>query len=109
MSRHIYRTKNSSSLVVTVTIGWDYNLQTYFMDVLDQEFNSVYDSLFDDTIDLGVNPGLEYFQQKIVDMGITVPSQMIEALTQEMADNINSNKMKCWNDEKDLHFFKTQH
>lgn len=97
MSQHLFSTHYDGKPVV-VLMGWDRPLQGFFL-VIEEEVDDddkadeyVYTNMEDPALFpwMGVPPTLDPFLAKLQELGITVPSRMIEEIRSDAARNVGN-------------------
>ena len=92
---------------ISVLMGWDRPLQGFFMviefddagDEDDEEAWLLYSNLNDsDLTPTGMSRSCGYFQEKLAVLGVSVPTQMIEAIERDGQDNTGNKEV--WYDHK---------
>lgn len=91
MTQHYYPTEHQGK-AVTVLMGWDRRLQGYFMVIEDDDATDdsyVYSNLDDAELAAyaGLPPTLDPFIAKLAELGLTVPSHILEAVRCDGAEN----------------------
>ena len=103
MSQHHLETTRRGE-PITVTLGWDRPLQGYFMLIESDEADVYIYSNFED-LDLVVHGGfassLEYFINKMRELGVTVPARMLTEVAADGELNVG-NREVAYNAEGDI-------
>lgn len=92
---------------VTVMMGWDAPLKGHFLvveDPADTESDEyVYSNLDDKQLAAwnGLPPDLDYFVQKLRELGIVVPAKMIEEVRADKLGNVR-NRHVVYNDQGEI-------
>jgi NADPH-dependent 2,4-dienoyl-CoA reductase/sulfur reductase-like enzyme len=94
MSQHLFSTHCNGKPVV-VLMGWDRPLQGFFLVVEEDDEKSdgyVYTNMDDPALApwMGLPPTIDPFLAKLQELGITVPSCMVEEIRSDAARNVGN-------------------
>ena len=94
MSQHIFNTSHEGQ-PVTIMMGWDRPLQGYFLVVMtDDEAQEryIYSNLKDPVLTgcNGLPESIEYFCEKLTELGIEVPAEMLEGVEMDGIFNVGN-------------------
>lgn len=100
MSQHYCETRSSvSGEKVCVLMGWDRMLSNFFLVIEkgapeDNESDFIYSS---DRDPGPLSKPMTYYQEKLADLGISVPSLMVEEIIRDQAHSVG-NRQVNWNE-----------
>lgn len=89
MSQHYYRSSHQGQLI-TILMGWDRPLQGFFMVIELAEKEGYFYTNLDDPALLpfnGLPDSLDHFQEKLNELGLSVPTRMIQEIQEDAAMN----------------------
>ena len=98
MSHHIFQTALNGR-PVTVDLGWDRPLQYVFMIVSSQDLKDhpdddsspyLYSNLNDERLPIQGTQSVEYFQDKLIELGISVPSIMLKSVQDDQDQDLGN-------------------
>ena len=98
MSHHIFQTALNGR-PVTVDLGWDRPLQYVFMTVSSQDLKDhpdddsspyLYSTLDDETLPIQGTQSVEYFQDRLTELGISVPSIMLQSVQDDQNQDVGN-------------------
>lgn len=92
MSQHCYHSTYQGQ-PITILMGWDRPLQGFFMVIHEEEKEDyVYTNLEDPTLfSFGGFPhSLDHFQQKLIELRLSVPAQMIQEIKKDAVANMGN-------------------
>lgn len=96
MSQHQYSTRDENGVSITVIMGYDRPLDHYFLLV---EVDGLDDPIYCNLYDTGpFNRPLEYYRDKLDELGLSIPSGMFAAVERDRRENIG-NKRVIWSDD----------
>ena len=95
MSRHRYRPTLPDGTPVTVTAGWDFPPQRYYLDIegpgddprLDEDAGYVYSNLHDPK---APHDGGSYVEARLAEHGVAIPPPMARAILADRAEPIRN-------------------
>lgn len=94
MSQHHFKTTNPDGLLVTITLGWDRPLHRFFL-VVEVEGSDggedemyLYSNLNDPVTWLEGGVTLDYYGDKLIELGIQVPESMFREAARDKAENV---------------------
>jgi hypothetical protein len=98
MSHHIFQTALNGR-PVTVDLGWDRPLQYVFMTVSSQDLKDhpdddsspyLYSNLDDENLPIQGTQSVEYFQDRLTELGISVPSIMFQSVQDDQNQDVGN-------------------
>ena len=98
MSHHIFQTALNGR-PVTVDLGWDRPLQYVFMTVSSQDSKTspdedsspyLYSNLDDENLPFQGTQSVEYFQHRLTELGISVPSIMLKSVQDDQDQDVGN-------------------
>ena len=98
MSHHIFQTELNGR-PVTVDLGWDRPLQYVFMTVSSQDPKDppdddsspyLYSNLDDENLPIHGTQSVEYFQDRLTQLGISVPSIMLQSVLDDQNQDVGN-------------------
>lgn len=98
MSHHIFQTALNGR-PVTVDLGWDRPLQYVFMTVSSQDLKDhpddnsspyLYSNLDDENLPIQGTQSVEYFQHRLTELGISVPSIMLKSVQDDQDQDVGN-------------------
>lgn len=100
MSQHYFQTFDLQGVSVLVLAGWDRPLGQFFLVVEDADNKEddaapIYSNLEDPNVGAKKMVGLDYFRQKLKELHINVPGEMLEAVEQDRINNAG-NRVIDW-------------
>lgn len=97
MSQHYLKARTNEGIEVLVTTGWDRPLGYFFLVVepLDGDHEPLYSNLYDPIGGFNQRDNFDYYQNKLKDMGIELPVEMVTDLNADKASDIG-NKVVDW-------------
>jgi hypothetical protein len=94
MSQHVFETF-LHAMPLTIVMGWDRPLQGFFLMVSkddEEEEKYLYSNLEDPNLDRnnGMAHSLEYLEDKLAALGLSVPTEMLSELRKDCALNVGN-------------------
>jgi len=98
MSHHIFQSALNGR-PVTVDLGWDRPLQYVFMTVSSQDLKDhpdddsspyLYSNLDDENLPIQGTQSVEYFQDRLTELGISVPSIMLQSVQDDHNQDVGN-------------------
>lgn len=92
MSQHCYQSTYQGQ-PITILMGWDRPLQGFFMVIHEEEKEDyVYTNLEDPTLFScsGFPHSLDHFQQKLIELRLSVPALMIQEIKKDAVANMGN-------------------